>query len=140
MSAKESGASAARRKVGDAQTKYVLRAALIAAIMAGALMFHVSSHGNAIRLGYQLSAAQKKNRDLLRDNDELKVRRASLSAANRLETIARDQLGLVQPTSNQVITIHADGRPGDAPLGAVQRIESASAPPSATISAGKGER
>ena len=105
MSGGKNKENAARKKVGALQSRCIIRAALIAAILAAVGIFHAQTHSEAVLQGKKLSQENRRNRELLRENDELKIRRASLSAATRLESIAKEQLDLGQPTARQVISI-----------------------------------
>lgn len=91
------------------RNRYVLRAAAIAIMFAAAGIFHVINHGRAVQAGYDLGKIERRHRELLRENDQLKMERATLSAASRLEVIARDRLGLQQPDARQVVTIRMSG-------------------------------
>ena len=99
------------------RNRYVLRAAAIAFMFAAVGIFHVINHCRAVQAGYDLGKIERRHRELLRENDQLKMERATLSAASRLEVIARDRLGLQQPDARQVVTIRmSESRKEDGPL------------------------
>jgi cell division protein FtsL len=97
--------SVIRKRMTAGRNRYVLRAAAIAAMLAAAGIFHVVNHGRVVQAGYDLGKIERRHRELLRENEQLKMERATLSAASRLEVIARDRLGLQQPDARQVVTI-----------------------------------
>ncbi len=127
--------SPVRKALTAGQTQLVYRAAAIAALLAAAGVFHVDSHGRAVQAGYALGKIEREHRALLRQHEQLKMERATLSSAARLESIARDQLGLSLPTARQVVTLSggveervARADPGTA-MASVQRQPTAGAHP-----------
>lgn len=58
-----------------------------------------------VQLGYVLSTASKLERRLEQTNRELKLELASLTAPERLETMARRRLGLRDPESGQLVRL-----------------------------------
>ncbi len=123
-----------RKALTAGQTQLVYRAVAITALLTGAGVFHVASHGRAVQAGYALGKIEREHRALLRQHEQLKMERATLSAAARLESIAREQLGLALPTSRQVVTIPkvASPRPPETDQGtavaSVQRASTAAHP------------
>jgi len=66
-------------------------------------MFHVWTRHTAIELGYAISKTQREYEELVTDNSALKLEISTLKSTRRLEMIASSQLGLTQPTANQVV-------------------------------------
>ncbi|MDR0967172.1 MAG: cell division protein FtsL [Myxococcales bacterium] len=97
--------SPVRKALTAGQARLVCRAALIAALIAGAGIFHVASHGRAVQAGYALGKIEREHRALLRQREQLLMERATLSSAARLESIARDQLKLAPPSARQIVTL-----------------------------------
>jgi regulator of replication initiation timing len=58
-----------------------------------------------VRAGYELGQIETGYRELLRENEHLKMERATLRSAPRLEAIAHARLGLVPPAANQIVTV-----------------------------------
>lgn len=58
-----------------------------------------------VQLGYVLSTASKLERRLEQENRELRVELATLTAPERVETMARERLGLRDPGSKQVVLL-----------------------------------
>lgn len=102
---KRTAGSSLRRAMVAGQLRYVGLAALIAAMFAGVGVLHAWSRVSAVNEGYRLSKAEARHRELLRENESLKMQRATLKSAPRLESLARNKLGMAPPTSGQVIPL-----------------------------------
>ncbi len=102
---KRTGSSTLRRTMVAGQTRYVALAAVIAAMFAAVGVLHAYSRVAAVNQGYRLSKAEARHRELLREHESLKMERATLKSAPRLESLARNQLGMAPPTSGQVIPL-----------------------------------
>ncbi|MGQ0504214.1 MAG: cell division protein FtsL [Myxococcaceae bacterium] len=68
--------------------------AVIALAFAAAGIVHVCSRVLVVDMGYRLSTLERQSRELTREHDRLKLELATLKSPNRLERIARDQLGM----------------------------------------------
>jgi cell division protein FtsL len=58
-----------------------------------------------VRVGYEISGASHQHEALLALQGSLRVELASLKSPERIEKIAKKQLGLVTPTPEQMIII-----------------------------------
>lgn len=58
-----------------------------------------------IQTGYQISHAHEQQGLLVQENNALRVERAALMATSRIESIARNDLGMINPKSKQVIVL-----------------------------------
>ncbi len=58
-----------------------------------------------VQLGYVLSTAAKLERRLEQTNRELKLELGSLTAPDRVETMARKRLGLKDPDGKQIVIV-----------------------------------
>lgn len=83
---------------GDAWLPVVLSCLLVAL----ALLL-VWQRLRVVQLGYVLSTATKLERRLEQTNRELKLELGSLTAPDRVETMARKRLGLKDPGGRQVV-------------------------------------
>lgn len=54
-----------------------------------------------IKVGYQITQATEENRQLVKNQNKLKVEIARLRSPERIAKIARNQLGLVPPSEEQ---------------------------------------
>jgi cell division protein FtsL len=60
---------------------------------------------NCIGVGYEISKETKKQHELIALQNNLKIELASLKSPERIEKIAKYQLGLKAPTKSQTIVI-----------------------------------
>jgi len=58
-----------------------------------------------VELGYQLSEIHQLHTCLLNDNKKLHLELARLTAPERVQRIATEQLGLKQPTKDQIVVL-----------------------------------
>ena len=58
-----------------------------------------------VELGYQLSDIHRLHTRLLNDNKKLHLELARLKAPERVQSIAIEQLGLKQPTKDQIVVL-----------------------------------
>ncbi len=94
-----------RRAMAAGQGRVVLAAALVAALFAAVGVFHAASHVAVVRAGYDLDRLQSQVKALKSENEHLKLERATLRSAPRLEAIARARLGLQPPSAGQIVAI-----------------------------------
>ena len=69
------------------------------------LIFLVCSRSQIPSLVYQISQANYEQTQLLKINQKLKIEGASLRSLARIEGIAKEQLGLINPESQQMVFI-----------------------------------
>ncbi len=65
-------------------------------------------HYQWIQYGYRIEEAQKKKEQLAEVGRQLRLERASLRNPQRIDAIARGELGMVVPAPGQVVTFSAD--------------------------------
>ena len=78
----------------------VLTAGLI-----GLVLIHVWLRLQVVHTGYVLSTTSKLQNRLEQENRELKIELATLTSPERLESLARQRLGLRTPEKGQVIVL-----------------------------------
>ena len=71
-----------------------------------AMMFYVWSRYHATKLGYALTELTSEERKLLEEQRSLTLELNRLSSLERVETLARKQLGLSEPRTDQVVYVH----------------------------------
>jgi len=71
-------------------------------------MFHVSTRNMATELGYAISKQRSVNEELMSDNNALRLEISTLKSSKRLETIAKHELDLHIPRSDQMVYLWAD--------------------------------
>ncbi len=88
---------------------------IIVTALGAMLLFGLFTYGwqhyQWIQYGYRIEEAQKKKEQLAEISRQLRLERASLRNPQRIDAIARRQLGMVVPAPGQLVTLS-----GDAPL------------------------
>lgn len=74
-------------------------------VFVGELLGYTWCRVQYVNVGYELSRVTEKHAALTTLQNSLKVELARLKSPARIEKIARDKLGLVWPTPDQVITL-----------------------------------
>ncbi|PYR66661.1 MAG: cell division protein FtsL [Acidobacteria bacterium] len=86
---------------------YIVVTALAAIFLFG-LFAYGWQHYQWIQYGYRIEEAQKKKEQLAETGRRLRLERASLSNPQRIDSIARKQLGMVVPAPGQLVTFNTD--------------------------------
>lgn len=86
---------------------YIIVTALAAMFLFG-LFAYGWQHYQWIQYGYRIEEAQKKMQRLSEIGRQLRLERASLSNPQRIDSIARKQLGMVVPAPGQLVTFSVD--------------------------------
>jgi cell division protein FtsL len=89
--------------------KGIALGAALAAVVIGILTFYVWYQTESVKLGLDIGRSDKRIRELEESIETLKLRRASLLDPGRVERIARDKLGLVEPVDDDIIYRKLDG-------------------------------
>jgi len=79
-----------------------LSAALLIAVI-GTLTFYVWYQTESVQLGLDLGRSEARIRELEIDIEGLKLRKADLLDPRRVESIAREKLGLVDPKDEEIV-------------------------------------
>ena len=85
---------------------YIIITALAAMFLFG-LFAYGWQHYQWIQYGYRIEEAQKKKQQMAEIERQLRLERASLSNPQRIDSIARKQLGMVVPAPGQLVTFNA---------------------------------
>jgi len=83
--------------------KTVFLLSLLITVLVCSLIFFVWARLQITYLGYQISQANSEHTQLVKLNKQMKLEVASLKALSRIESIAKNQLGLVNPESGQMV-------------------------------------
>jgi cell division protein FtsL len=86
---------------------YIIVTALAAMFLFG-LFAYGWQHYQSIQYGYRIEEAQKRREQLAETGRQLRLERASLSNPQRIDSIARKQLGMVVPAPGQLVPFSAD--------------------------------
>jgi cell division protein FtsL len=106
---------------------YIVVTAL-AAMFLFALFAYGWQHYQWIQYGYRIEEARKKKDELSETSRQLRLERAFLRNPERIDAIARGQLGMVAPAPGQLVTLSADAPltiPAPAPQANAQPAEMA---------------
>lgn len=76
-----------------------------AMVFSGSL-FYVWSRLKTVNLSYDISRQTQLQRDLIQQNKRLNLEVATLKSPDRIEKIARKELGMIVPERGQVEVIH----------------------------------
>ena len=86
---------------------YIIVTALASMFLFG-LFAYGWQHYQWIQYGYRIAEAQKKKEQLAETGRQLRLERASLRSPQRIDAIARRDLGMVVPAPGQLVTFSAD--------------------------------
>jgi len=111
------------RMVAPNHMRECLRVVSLGALIALCAFLYAWQHFETIQLRYQLESLRSERAQATELNQELKLEVAGLRAPERIDMIARRQLGLTAPVPGQVapmdqppIGVMAEARPGNAPV------------------------
>jgi cell division protein FtsL len=90
------------RHVEPVKMRNLYKTVALGSIVALFCMFYVYQHFRCIDLSFQLEDLKGKTQQAQSLNSKLKLEIAYLRDPHRIDVIARRQLGLTQPTANQV--------------------------------------
>jgi cell division protein FtsL len=100
---------------------------IVVTVLASMFLFGLFAYGwqhyQWIQYGYKIEEAQKKKEQLAETEHQLTLERASLRDPQRIDSIARRDLGMVSPMPGQMVHLNADSpltRPDPRPLQEVQ--------------------
>jgi len=68
-------------------------------------LFFVWSNYNGVQMGYEIARLQRERSELVDLNRKLKLELANLTSLDRLERVAKEELGLIAPRPDQVQVI-----------------------------------
>jgi cell division protein FtsL len=78
------------------------RVVMFGSVLAGGMMFYAWQHFQCLQLGYQLEDLKSERAQAAELNSQLKLQVAALKSPDRIDVIARRQLGLTAPVSGQL--------------------------------------
>ncbi len=78
---------------------------LLGAIFVLGVLFYAWQQYQWIQYGYRIEEAQKKVEQLQETGRQLRIERATLSNPQRIDALARGELGMVGPGAGQVVTM-----------------------------------
>lgn len=85
---------------------------IVITVLASMFLFGLFGYGwqhyQWIQYGYKIEEAQKKKEQLSEIGHQLRLERATLRSPERIDSIARGELGMVAPQPGQLVTFNAD--------------------------------
>ncbi|MBI5892758.1 MAG: cell division protein FtsL [Deltaproteobacteria bacterium] len=78
---------------------------IVITIIVMVVLFYLWSRLLTVNIGYEISRAEKEGKELIRENEVLKLDIATLKSLARIEGMAKNELGLIYPSQKQVIRI-----------------------------------
>lgn len=78
---------------------------LVIALVTGLFVYHLRVRFEGVELGYETSRARAEKARLLVERRELRVELASLKSPKRVETEAREKLGMDMPDHDKIFPI-----------------------------------
>jgi cell division protein FtsL len=81
---------------------------VLAAVFLFGLLAYAWQHYRWIQYGYRIEEAQKQREQLAEVGRQLRLERASLRDPQRIDALARRELGMVVPAPGQLVTFSAD--------------------------------
>jgi cell division protein FtsL len=97
--------SASRARQRPADRRVVLAVVLGVSMVVGVALLLVWVRLQAVHTGYQLSAARHLVHKLEQEQRELELEIATLTSPRRLETLARERLGMGPPAPGQIVSV-----------------------------------
>lgn len=80
---------------------------LVAGLLAAVGVFHVGGRVMVVQRGYALSSKARENRELVQERELLRLEVASLRLPSRVETYAREKLGMAPPAADKIVVVAA---------------------------------
>lgn len=80
---------------------------LLAAAVLGVILIDVWQHAHVVTLGYEIDRLEADRDRERRLNRELAIERSALMSLERIEGIAKSQLGMIIPSEGQSILVQA---------------------------------
>jgi cell division protein FtsL len=96
---------ARKAKKNALSTRIVIIWFTVMAVFIAELLIYTWSRVQCVKVGYEISNENNKNRNLINLQNNLKVELARLKSPERLADIATNQLGLKTPTPEQMVII-----------------------------------
>ncbi|UCG07803.1 MAG: cell division protein FtsL [Desulfobacterales bacterium] len=94
-----------KQKRKDRLSKYSAIWILMMGLFIGELLFYTWCRVQSIQVKYVISQETERQQHLTTLRDNLKIELAHLKSPQRITAIAKNQLGLIKPTSTQMIAI-----------------------------------
>jgi cell division protein FtsL len=95
----------------QASASYLLLFVVLAVLATGGLIYHLHLRFEGVRLGYETSRARADRAQLVAERRELRLELSSLKSPERIETEAREKLGMEMPSMEQIVPMEKRATP-----------------------------
>jgi cell division protein FtsL len=96
------------RQVDQRRHKELLMVAATGLSLAAALLAYAWQHFEMIQYGYRMEELRLEREYLVKIHRQLALERAALASPDRIEAIAKRELGMTSPTESQIVVIEPD--------------------------------
>lgn len=72
-------------------------------------LFYLWTRLMVVNMGYEISGLNKERRELVEENKRLKLEVLTLKSPQRIEEMARRELGLIYPRGEQIVKVESEG-------------------------------
>jgi cell division protein FtsL len=90
----------------------LFRVALLGVVLTAAVIVYAWPHFELIRLGYRMEELRQRRDELVKAKHHLELQRATESDPARIESIAKNELGMVYPAPEQTLVLEPVESPG----------------------------
>jgi len=90
-------------RLDKARRFFLVSLTLFIILLMGASIFYISTHIKAVGIGYKINKELSKKQDLIEANKKLRLEIARLKSLTRIETEAKEKLGLDYPQQGQIL-------------------------------------
>ncbi len=99
---KNSSSSLERQCKGGCSTRTCILVVMVAALLSASTLFYVWSRTETVKQGYAMSELSREIKELKVKRERLKTAAASLRSPERIESIAKKELGMQFPVQEQI--------------------------------------
>lgn len=96
-----------RRDLRDPTFLFSVLAAVVVVVVV--TLFYLWTRLMVVNMGYEISGLNKERRGLVEENKRLKLEVLTLKSPQRIEEIARRELGLTYPGGEQIVKVESEG-------------------------------
>ncbi len=96
------------RQVDQRRHKELLMVAATGLSLAAALLAYAWQHFEMIQYGYRMEELRLEREYLVKIQRQLDLERAALASPDRIEAIAKRELGMASPAESQIVVIEPD--------------------------------
>lgn len=99
---KSSTSSLERQRMRGCSTRTCIMVIMVAALLSASTLFYVWSRTQRVEQGYAMSELSREIKELKVERERLKSTAASLRSPERIESIAKQELGMQFPVQEQI--------------------------------------